>query len=287
MTYKTSPIKRYRRTKQEINSIRNAIYLILALDNPMTVRQVFYRLVSEGYIGKTDNEYKNLVVRLLADMRRNGGVPFSWVADSTRLVRKPETFNSLSSFFRQGAEMYRRALWDETNIHIEIWVEKDTLSGVLYPVTAQYDVPIMVARGFSSITFLQNNAQYIRECYEAGKSVFIYQFGDHDPSGVAASLAVEKGLKEFSDNTPFHYERVAVTPQHIQEYNLPTRPTKKTDSRAKNFNGESVEIEAIPAAELRNMCRQVIEQHIDEDYLNELLHAESYERELLQRYSAI
>ena len=58
------------------------------------------------------------------------------------------------------------------------------------------------------------------------------------------------------------FEVVAVTDQQIEEMNLPTRPTKKTDSRSKNFEGESVEVDAIPPKELKRICRSLIEQHI-------------------------
>jgi hypothetical protein len=56
-----------KRTKREI---------AVTEDAPMTVRQVFYRLVINGVIGKTETEYKSTVVRLLGRMRRDGEVPF-------------------------------------------------------------------------------------------------------------------------------------------------------------------------------------------------------------------
>ena len=72
----TSPIKRRRRSKAEIGTIKNSIYGLLHDEHPMTVRQCFYRLVSDGVIGKTENEYKTTVCRLLGVMRREGSVPF-------------------------------------------------------------------------------------------------------------------------------------------------------------------------------------------------------------------
>ena len=57
----------------------------------MTVRGVFYRLVSAGLIGKNEREYNATVVRLLLAMRRDGSIPYPWVADGTRWTRKPVT----------------------------------------------------------------------------------------------------------------------------------------------------------------------------------------------------
>jgi hypothetical protein len=45
--------------------------------------------------------------------------------------------------------------------------------------------------------------------------------------------------------------------------NLPTRPTKATDSRAKLFSGESVEVDAIPPKVLRALVSDCITRHID------------------------
>jgi hypothetical protein len=82
-SYGASPIKRNRRTKVEIDKIKEAIYKLLKAEQPMTVRQLYYRLVSAQVIQKTEAEY-DTVCRLLAHMRRSGELPFSWLADATR-----------------------------------------------------------------------------------------------------------------------------------------------------------------------------------------------------------
>jgi hypothetical protein len=70
-------------------------------------------------------------------------------------------------------------------------------------------------------------------------------------------------------------------------WNLPTRPTKMTDSRAKKFVGTSVELDAIPAARLRELVRGCIERHIDKEQLAILRAAEASERETLGRWAKI
>jgi hypothetical protein len=64
---------------------------------------------------------------------------------------------------------------------------------------------------------------------------------------------------------------------------LPTRPTKKSDSRAAKFVGESVEVDAIPSSVLRDMVREAIEQWIDPEALRLTKIAEESQREVLQR----
>src|SRR5947199_2542839 len=104
--------KRKRRGRDEIQSIRDALFDLLASENPMTVRQVFYRAVSAGVIDKTEAAYKSTICRLLGLMRREKVIPFDWIADNTRWQRKPQTFSTLESAFELTAQTYRRAMWD-------------------------------------------------------------------------------------------------------------------------------------------------------------------------------
>ena len=152
--YRSSPIKRKRRTKAEIEVVKSAIYQLLDAENPMTVRQTFYRLVSNGVIEKTEKEYKSTVVRLLTQMRRAGEIPYGWIADNTRWMRKPHTFSSMESALVYTAQTYRRALWDTQDAYVEIWLEKDALSGVLSDVTYEWDVPFVCDARVSKSVFL-------------------------------------------------------------------------------------------------------------------------------------
>ncbi len=278
-TYGARPIKRRRRSKVEIETIKTEIYEVLADENPMTVRQVFYRLVSLGVIDKTEAEYKTTVCRLLTDMRRNGELSYRWIADNTRWMRKPATYSNLEQAVQETAQFYRRCLWDDQDVYVEIWLEKDALSGVLYPITAQYDVPLMVTRGYPSLSFLHSAAEGI--LYE-DKPTFLYYVGDHDPSGVHIPQKVEADLREMAAGVEIHFERIAVNVDQIEAWNLPTRPTKKTDTRSKTFKGASVEADAIPPADLRALVDEVITQHIDKWVLTTTKVAERSERELLR-----
>jgi len=67
--YRTSTIKRPRRSKTEMQNIRDGIYAVLADLNPMSDRQVFYQMTSRGYVDKNEAQYKGTVCRLLTEMR--------------------------------------------------------------------------------------------------------------------------------------------------------------------------------------------------------------------------
>lgn len=309
--YGATPIRRSRRTKAEMDLIRSALYSTLAEDHPMTVRQVFYALTTKGAIAKSEAEYRGTICRLLADMRRSGDIPYTWLADATRWMRRPTTHSSAEAALKRTAETYRRALWDDAEVAVEIWLEKEALAGVLVETTDHWDVPLMVTRGYPSMSFLYSAAVAIRARAEKNQRTRIYYFGDRDPSGVDIDRAVVEGIGEsllalkpsvaegdfgfeavldmlFGRTDPedvfgehANFERVGVTEEQILDWDLPTRPTKKSDSRSKNFKGESVELDAIPAHQLRQLAEQCIEGHVDRHQLSVLEKTEAEERRLL------
>ena len=285
------PTKPARRSKADIEAIKGAIYDVIEEDPPMTVRQVFYQLVVRGVIEKTERAYQGTVIRLLADMRLNGELPFSYIVDESRRRRITETYDNLTEAVGACAKFYRRsALREASDDYIEIWCEKEALAGLLWDVTSEYDVPLMVSKGMPSLTFLHGTAQEICKADEAGKYTHIYQFGDHDPSGVLIPRTIKSRLDEMCEQLgclgPI-IRRVALTEEQISEFNLPTRPTKREGNRhADNFEGESVELDALPPGELRAMVRDVIERHITEEALTTLRAAEESERELLRSWAA-
>jgi hypothetical protein len=265
-----------RRSQADIQVIREALYQAALTNRPATVRQVFYQLVSQGVIEKKESEYKGTVCRLLTAMRKSGDIPFRWIADNSRWMRKPDSHDNLQAALEDSIQYYRRNIWRDADAYVEIWLEKEALSGVLYPVTSRWDVPLMITRGYPSLSFVYEAAEAIRD---VEKPTYLYYFGDRDPSGVDIPRHVEETIRELAPDADVSFELVAVTPEQIDALKLPTRPTKQTDSRARNFDGESVEVDAIPPKQLRQIVEDCITQHIDHDALERNEITEAAERE--------
>src|SRR5262245_24901028 len=174
------PIKRRRRTRAQIARDQDTLLDIVEKARPATLRQVFYLATVAGIVPKTEVGYKTVGRDLLA-LRRSGRMPYQWITDSTRWMRKARTYDGVQEALAHGASSYRKALWADQPVSVEVWTEKDTVAGVLWEVTYDYDVPLMVSRGFTSETYLYQTAQNI---IEAGKPTYVYYLGDHDPSGV-------------------------------------------------------------------------------------------------------
>ncbi|MGB7699126.1 MAG: hypothetical protein WBL57_07400, partial [Methylovirgula sp.] len=78
-----------------------------------------------------------------------------------------------------------------------------------------------------------------------------------------------------------HFERLAVTVGQIEEWRLPTRPTKATDSRARGFGDISVEMDAIEPGRLRTIVEDAIQAHLPPHQYQVLMAAEESEKRLI------
>jgi hypothetical protein len=257
----------------------DALFAIVERQHPMTVRQCFYQATIQGLVEKTEQGCAK-VNTALTTMRRSGRIPYDWITDSTRLMRKPRSFRGIAHAIEFTARTYRKALWDDTGAYLEIWIEKDALAGVVFDISSEYDVPLMSARGYPSLSFLFTAAEAMSA---QDRRCFVYQFGDWDPSGVDASRKIRDTLRELAPTADISFERVGVTPAQVAELGLPSRSTKTTDTRTKKWTGgDSVELDAVPPEYLRALVRSCIDRHVDARELAILRVAEASERRTLQ-----
>lgn len=277
--YKPRALKRPRRTQAQLAEIDRAIIQVLQEDNPQTVRHVYYRLVGAPYelVPKTEAGYR-VVQRLLLILREDRQVPWRWISDGTRWRRRARSFDGIEEAVRFTAETYRRDLWRRTPVYVEVWCESDSIAGVLIEETDRYNVSLMVSRGFSSRTYLHSAANDIRA---QDRPAYIYYVGDWDPSGKLIPEKIEETLRRFAPGAEIHFKRLLVTLDQITEWELPTKPAKKT-THSKGFTGGTVEAEAIPAHVTRRLLREAIESHLDLHEVEVMKVAEESEASLLE-----
>src|SRR5262245_57525715 len=127
--YEPRSVKRGRGTKAEVEARREALLEIVEAGQPMTVRQTFYQATVRGIVEKTESGGYTKVKADLTLLRRSGELPYHWLADNTRWQRKPETFDSVEDALRETARFYRKNLWHDADSYVELWLEKDALSG--------------------------------------------------------------------------------------------------------------------------------------------------------------
>jgi hypothetical protein len=266
-----------------MDRLREGLVKIVRAENPTTVRHVFYVAVSQGLIAKTEAEYKGTVIRLLTQLRRSGEIPFSSIADNTRWILRSRTYRSREEALFDVARSYRRNLWDGRSVRVEVWAEKDAIASLLSDAADEFCVPVMPFRGYSSVSYLYSLAEEIKA---HGLPTYVYYFGDHDPSGLDIERFVTKTVRELAPEAEIHVERAAVTPEQIEEWNLPQRPTKETDTRSRGFVGGSVDVDAISPSSLTDLTTGLILQHLDMGEVSRLRAIEEQERGTLLEFAA-
>jgi hypothetical protein len=253
--------------------LRDALVEIVEESHPIGVRGVAYIAVGRGLIEKDEGEFF-AVGGLLVDLRREGRIPYESIIDSTRETIRSATYSSPAEVLRVALRVYRRDLWEGAESRVEIFVEKAGLAPLLAGVADPLCVPVSAFRGDASDSFLYEIAKRLRE---DGRPTLVLYFGDLDRAGLGIPRVAEKKLKEFAPHVELTFERVAVTPEQIKEYGLPTRPTKAA-CREQDFKGDSVELDAIPPAVLRELASDAILGHLDTTEVKKIRRREARER---------
>jgi hypothetical protein len=279
-----STIKRTRRTKSEIEALDSALCEIVDQFSPVTVRQVFYQAVNRGLVPKSETKGYRVVQRRLVVLRESGAIPHGQIVDGTRYVHGYRRYHDLDEFTTYAAGLYRKDYWSAAEVNVEVWLEKDALKGVLVPtVVDECGLGLHVTRGFASITYLQEAAEDIEL---DGRPTYVYVLTDFDPSGVSIAEKVEEELMARAFVSEIIVERLAVDREQIDRWNLPTRPTKASDTRAAKFRQlhgtDSVELDAVPPDELRKLVRDAIDSHMEPWRLRQFRMVEREERETLR-----
>jgi len=280
--YRTCSIrKRTRRSPKDLNTILAACRAIIAEEKTVTLRHLFYRLVSLGLIEKTEKEYGRLSFYTMK-WRRNGSIPWTSFVDSSRWYHGVEVFDNLADALENSKRCFRRNLWQSQKVYIEIWTEKDAIAAIAQQAAEPFGVPVFPMKGFVSGSALYSIAQAIKYQQSCGKTVYVYHLGDWDPSGKCIDESTVKNLRE-DHGVVFNFSRLAVTPEQIKQYDLLTRPTKKTDPRSKSFQGESVEVDALPPHIIRDLVEWCISHHIESQAWLREMEIEAMEKKMFDR----
>jgi hypothetical protein len=252
------------------------------------VRGVYYRafsakLYQQGDIDKVGSR--------VLKMRRAGLIPFEWISDSTRRRIQPDTFTDVAEYAQFARWFYRKDFWQRQPRHVEIFSEKETMTGVIEPVTKQYDVALTPLRGNNSETWVYDIAEIWRGI---DKPIFAYYLGDHDPNGLDIERDFRQRLEGYLEGRPYNWQRLGVThadfqdPQY-QQYHFDVEYYKKASSRIagywlayKNRHGvQAMEVDALPTAEIRHRVEQAIISHIDIDQWHALATIQQQEKQLI------
>lgn len=177
----------------EINSI---IEEYQAQNYKLTLRQLYYQLVSRDIIANKQAEYVK-ISNILKEGRMAGIVDWDAIEDRLRRPQTPPSWESPSEIMDSVIYSYQLPRLAGQHNYIETWVEKDALSGVLSRVTSKYHVPILVNRGYSSISAMYDSYKRFFSALQRKQNVTILYLGDYDPSGIDMIRDIEARIIEF------------------------------------------------------------------------------------------
>jgi len=249
---------------------------------PLTIRQIFYRLVGAHEYEKTERAYARLSEHLNRG-RRARLIPMDVIRDDGGVISEPDSWRSAEQFMRTVRAMAADFKLDRSagqKARLVVTCEAAGMVPQLERVTHPLGVTVMSGGGFESTT---DRHKFAAALAGHGRPTEVLDIGDHDPSGAHRFLAYQEDIKAFARELggDVTFTRLAVTPRQIRRYDLPTAPKKSTDKRA--FRGETCQVEALPPDVLAGILRTAIEQRIDQHAFERVRRQERAVRRALVR----
>jgi hypothetical protein len=252
---------------------------------PLTIRQVFYRLVGKYEYEKTEQAYERLSEHLNR-ARRARMIPMSSVRDDGGTTLTPYCWSSakewLDSVRREAGELVLdRSAGQLTRLVVTC--EAAGMAPQLARVADAYGIEVVSSGGFESTT---DRHSFAADVADEDRPTEVLDFGDQDASGAHRFLAYMEDIEAFTRELggEIEFTRLAVTPDQIRDLRLPTAPPKASDGRA--FSGQTCQCEAIAPDVLAEILRNAINVRTDRTALNRVLALEERERRRLTRMFA-
>lgn len=250
----------------------------------LTARQLYYVLLSRNVLPNVPRSYPNLC-SLISDARLAGRIDWDAIEDRIRVPWHPPEFENVEELVEAALASFRLPRWAGQKHYVELWVEKDALAGVLRPLAHEFHTTLLVNRGYSSTSAMYDAHNRFGEKEDAGYDCKLFYLGDFDPSGEDMVRDIGDRLTTFGVDVEI--QKLALTKDQIDQYNLPPNPAKRTDPRAQAFiarhGASSWEVDALPPEVLQRIISQAFEGILDRTLLAKILKREAKDKTALRR----
>jgi len=278
-----APWSPYSKTRDLLDGIRSVL-IEYRVHLPLTIRQVFYRLVGVYSFPKDEHAYRRLSETL--NRARRAGI-ISWGALRDDGIRWEDHAgwtgpDHLVQTFLREAEHFTLDRQHGQPRRLMFAVEAEGMVPQIARIARPYGIDVHSTGGFDSVTAKYALAQHLGR-YDATEVLHI---GDHDPSGIHlfTSMAedVQAIARDLDLNRDIKFSRLVVTPEQITLYSLPTAPPKPTDQRS--FDGDTTQAEALPPDILAKIVQAAITDRVDMNVYHGVLAAEQKTRSQLSQH---
>lgn len=255
----------------------------------LTLRQLYYQFVARDLIPNTQRSYKRLG-SIIDNGRLAGLIDWAYIVDRTRNVYRTDGIDtSPAEAAAAAAANYARELWEDQPNHVEVWVEKEALAGVVQRAAAATGVHYFSCRGYVSQSEMYAAGRRFRSYGNDGKSCYVIHLGDHDPSGIDMTRDIRDRLTMFAGVHAPEVRRIALNMDQVERYNPPPNFAKVTDSRFEGYQrihgNDSWELDALDPATLNQLITSEVFSLRDEDLWAEATDRQEIERGQLQDVS--
>jgi len=234
----------------------------------LTLRQLYYQFVSRGWVPNNQRQYDNLG-KLINNARLCGLIDWDAIEDRTRFIRGVQTWNNPAHAIRGRASMYAIDMWENQDVKLEVWIEKDALVGVIERVCMRNDVDYFACRGYVSQSEQYKAGKRLKQYAHEGQTPVVIHLGDHDPSGIDMTRDNDDRLNMFSGYCGVEVKRIALNMSQIEQYSPPPNPAKMSDSRAgayvEQYGNSSWELDALEPRVLERLIQSTIDEYKDPD----------------------
>ncbi|GGX46265.1 hypothetical protein [Streptomyces noursei] len=286
------PNKRPRGPQPHWRPKRETLRVLTAVDTildryrdhlPISLRQTWYVLLSDGVMAKIERDYKRMC-EYVGMARRSGRIPWDAIRDDTQIaVEAPPSFAGPGDFFTAvdaAVDDYRVDRQTGQPVRLELWCETAGMVPQLVRIGEGFGIACFSGGGFDGLAGKHDAAM---RAVEGGRKTLVLHIGDYDPSGEHLFNSLAEDVIAFAQaaGAEVEFERVAVTPEQIATYDLPTAPPKATDRRS--FSGTTTtQAEALPPDILATIVREAIAAHRDLEVHRQALAREEAERRAIR-----
>lgn len=267
----------------------NGIRILKTYSDPITLRQLYYRLVALGMTN--DLPHYKKVINAMKDARWKKDVDFEAFIDRERSlfgeteaepVILTESVENGKDQIKAWMGNYYLNRWENQPDYVEVWIEKKALQGVFERPCKKFDVGLAPCKGYPSLTFLYEASMRFNSALDRKQNPVILYFGDFDPSGEDIPRSVAENLSRMG--VEGEVKRIALNQQQITEMGLPSVPAKLKDTRTRNWGGVGVvELDAVEPNTLTQMVTDSLMEHFDTRLYGVLKQREKIEREQYQK----
>lgn len=231
----------------------------------LTLRQLYYQFVARDVLPNTQESYKRLG-SIINDARLAGLIDWDHLEDRTRNLQGNAHWTSPKDILKVCASQFQLDKWAGQHRHVEVWVEKEALAGIVERAARGLDVSFFSCRGYVSQSEMHAAALRFQLANRNGRAVRIVHLGDHDPSGIDMSRDIADRMAVFGVRD-IEVDRIALNMDQVQQYNPPPNPAKATDARfvdyQSKYGDESWELDALEPRVLADLIKQAVLRHCD------------------------